>query len=749
MLKFLNLRKPRFAGICLIISLFLIGNGFSVTSNIVKHSSSDDFLKGKTEDVVISSRGTLELALNSKIIAGSLEDAWSVNQIVVTGSDIYLGTSPNGGIYRYSLNKLEKIYPLQEQENQQAEPADSNDTSEPNSSPDSNNIEEDTHLQNEHIFAMGEDITGRLIAGISDENCRLIRLQEGEFRTVFEPNDASYIFSIAIAKNGGIYVGTGPEGKIYKLDSLAEKAELLYDSEDKNILSLSPANNNILYAGSDTRGLVYRISTETKEADVLYDSDYPEITSVVSYEDSVYAAGTSANIKESEMEFAANQTGEGRPESNGSENTPSPDAQADNPLILKIPNSADSAPQKPSGKPQISRSRPGKVSSIYKLDQQGFVEDIFQEKAVFLCMVKQDDELLVGTGGNGQLFRIDSKAEVQKVIYDDPNAPQITSLAVSGNNIFIGTANPAKLVKLTPDYSSRGTFTSDLIDAGQPARWGKLQIDGEIPTNCEVLTAARSGNVKDVNAPTFSDWTDYSKVVQPVELDCPVGRFCQYKLLLETSSPNDTPVIKEVAIANTVPNIAPQVTTVSVEKAEKEPGVLKISYNAKDDNSDKLIYKIDFRQVGWGNWIELKDNIKENHFLWDSQTVEDGRYEIRVTANDRKSNSEKTALTASRVSEQFVIDNAGPTVEEIKFERNQDKAEISVSITDKLSVITNLEYTVNSSEDWMSSVPEDLVFDTTKETFNIEINDLEEGKHILSLKLTDATGNTTYKNFQF
>jgi hypothetical protein len=747
MIRFSNLRKLQFAGVVLIISFLFCTTSSAVTSNIVKQSGSEDFLKGKTENVVISSRGTLELALKSENLIENLEDTWSVNQIVTIGNDIYLGTSPNGGIYRYNSNGLEKIYPAEKQNEQQ----DKSEISDANSPADSNSIEEKTHLQNEHIFAMSKDVTGRLIAGISGKNCRLMRFQRGEFRTIFEPNDASYIFSIEVATPGEIYVGTGPEGKIYKLDSMAEQATLLFDSDDKNILSLSSGGDNILYAGSDTRGLVYKIDTETKQADVLYDSDFPEINSVISWNDKVYAAGTSAKIKESETEFAANQTGEGRPESNGTDGNQKPTPEMDNPVILKIPNSSDDSSQKkPPRRPRPERGKQGNASTIYKVDKQGFVQKIFQEKAVFFCMTKQGDKLLLGTGGNGQLFRISPSEEIQKVIYDDPNAPQITSVATSDRDILIGTANPAKLIRLTPDYSPKAVYTSEMIDADQPARWGKLQIDASIPESCEVLVAVRSGNVKDTNAPTLSEWTEYKKVTKPVNLDCPVGRFCQYKLLLKTDSPDKTPIIREVAIANTIPNIAPQVQAVTIESPENKPGALQISYKAEDDNSDKLIYKIDFRQTGWDNWIEIEDSIEEQQYIWDTRTVEDGRYEIKVIANDRKSNSEQTALTASRVSDQFVVDNTAPELEKISFSSSDSSSVlISLTVTDNLSVITNLEYTIDSSKDWMSSVPEDIVFDTTKESFEIKIDNLKRGKHILSLKMTDAAGNTSYKNIQF
>jgi hypothetical protein len=47
---------------------------------------------------------------------------------------------------------------------------------------------------------------------------------------------------------------------------------------------------------------------------------------------------------------------------------------------------------------------------------------------------------------------------------------------------------------------------------------------------------------------------------------------------------------------------------------------------------DKLIYKIDFRKLGRTGWLN-KDTVKQLLRMgW--KNVEDGRYEIRVTASD-------------------------------------------------------------------------------------------------------------------
>ena len=60
---------------------------------------------------MVTSRGTIQLGRAAKVLATELDDVWSVNSIVVSGGTVYIGTSPNGSIYRYRLGALTKIYP--------------------------------------------------------------------------------------------------------------------------------------------------------------------------------------------------------------------------------------------------------------------------------------------------------------------------------------------------------------------------------------------------------------------------------------------------------------------------------------------------------------------------------------------------------------------------------------------------------------------------------------------------------------
>ena len=575
--------------------VFSASQAGAVTSKIARQSSSKDLLEGEADNVVISSRGTIELGRAAKVLADDLDDVWSVNSIVVSGGTIYLGTSPNGCIYKHSLGKLTRIYPSEDDTGRSGEevPEDVDES-------EGEIVTAEERFANQHIFAMAMDVAGRLLVGISGDRCRLCRYEAGTMQTIFEPNDAKYIFAVEVDNVGNVYLGTGPEGKIYVLDPSGKLTRLVYDSPDKNILSLAAGQDGFLYAGSDTRGLVYRINPRNKTATVLYDSDEPEISALLfagghsSERGSLFAAATSAKLVQTESKFAAQQKASGRPEPKDEHGKK--DADSDGGLQLSIANSDGGSSGKPASRPSPVRkgSKPGTASHIYQITKEGYVTEVFSETAVFFCLARQNGKILVGSGNDAQLFTVEPEKERQSVVHEDEEAAQITAVTVSDNDVYIGTANPAKLVLLAPDYASEGTYVSDLIDAGQPAKWGKLQIDGDVPRSCKVHVASRSGNVKDVNDPTFSDWTEAVEFTEPIQLRCPLGRFCQYKLVLSTRNGQKSPLIREIAVASTVPNLAPNIESIDVERVKKtgSEGLFKISYKANDHNDDKLILSL-------------------------------------------------------------------------------------------------------------------------------------------------------------
>lgn len=730
--------RSHFIGI-LAVFVLLDLSCFAVTSKVSRYGGSGEPLKGKAKDVIIDSKGTMQLGRGAEIPVEELKDVWTINSVVVSAGTVFAGTSPNGIIYKYHLGKLTRIYP------QDSKKQESNDSNDPNT------VKAETYLSNEHIFAMASDISGRLLAGISGAKCRLVRFNSSDkMEVIFEPNDAKYIFAITIGSGGNIYLGTGPAGKIYQLDSFGKNPQLVYAAADKSILSLAVGKDGSVYAGSDVRGLVYKIDPRTRAASVLYDSDQEEVVSLLFAGNDLFAAATSAKIVPVQGAFSQIPVSTS-PQSQQEDEIEGDSAGDSEGLEIRAANTTKDKENKQENKPPLPGPvKPGQNSFIYKISSEGFVTDVFSENVIFFTMALQGKKLLVGTGNDAKLFAVEPDTEKNAVIYNNERSSQITAVAVSGTDIYLGMSNPPRLVKLGNNFAAEGKYVSEFIDAGQPANWGKLQIEADVPAGCKVLVSSRSGNVKDVNDPTLSGWTTPAEVKEPMQLNCPMGRYCQYELTLRSEDGQKTPVIREITVADTIPNLAPKIESVSVTRSEEagKTGIFKITCKDKDENGDQLVRRIDFRKNGRTEWIKIKDQIEADNFEWDSKTVEDGRYEIRVTASDERSNNTTGKLTANRIDDHVTVDNTAPVIKEYTIS-TEGKTAVTLKLraVDQLSAIGQLSYTVDSNEQWKAAVPDDLVYDTTEESFTIVIDELKAGEHVIAIKLSDALGNTSYKTY--
>ncbi len=110
-MKRLHVKKTLFS--FLLALGFFVMPSFAVTSKITRHSSAKDFLKGKTEETIVDSAGAITLARwATELNCGTLlRDVWSINSVVTSGDGtVYLGTSPNALIIKYSSRKAAAIY---------------------------------------------------------------------------------------------------------------------------------------------------------------------------------------------------------------------------------------------------------------------------------------------------------------------------------------------------------------------------------------------------------------------------------------------------------------------------------------------------------------------------------------------------------------------------------------------------------------------------------------------------------------
>ena len=88
------------------------------------------------------------------------------------------------------------------------------------------------------------------------------------FTQVFDTEQA-YVWSSAIDTGGNVYLGTGHDGRIFRV-GVDGKGTLLYDAAELDVTALVVGQDRALYAGTSPDGKVYRITADGK-AEVYFD----------------------------------------------------------------------------------------------------------------------------------------------------------------------------------------------------------------------------------------------------------------------------------------------------------------------------------------------------------------------------------------------------------------------------------------------------------------------------------------------
>jgi hypothetical protein len=106
---------------------------------------------------------------------------------------------------------------------------------------------------------------------------------------VFKTEQA-FIWSSALDNQGNVFLGTGHDGRIYRVGSDG-RGGLLYDAAELDVTALAVGRDGALYAGTSPDGKVYRIATDGR-ADVYFDPPDKYIWSLAVLHDGSIAVGT-------------------------------------------------------------------------------------------------------------------------------------------------------------------------------------------------------------------------------------------------------------------------------------------------------------------------------------------------------------------------------------------------------------------------------------------------------------------------
>lgn len=102
--------------------------------------------------------------------------------------------------------------------------------------------------------------------------------------------EQAYVWSSAIDQTGAVYLGTGHDGKIFRVGADGRGA-MLYDATELDVTALVVGRDGALYAGTSPDGKVYRVPSDGR-AEVYFDPPDKYIWSLAVMQDGALAVGT-------------------------------------------------------------------------------------------------------------------------------------------------------------------------------------------------------------------------------------------------------------------------------------------------------------------------------------------------------------------------------------------------------------------------------------------------------------------------
>ena len=586
---------------------------------------------------------------------------------------------------------------------------------------------------------------------------------------------------------GAIYAGTDADGLVWRIDNLQAEPTgfVVLDAAEPEIGSLLFVNGT-LYAGTADANEA-RPDTQLEAADE--DTGRPEAPFVdepVEAADPVDPDAEDAGDLEA-LNGAVEAELDTQPEDGAA--APEPVSQDDRDRLREVVRQrlsdaresgsfdAPAGSEPGNGGDAASGSGPLRAApqqaeggnAIYAIDADGFVTELFREEVMILKLVAEDHNLLVATGNAGQLFRIDPRTAERTLIYDGEANQITTALLTADGGVLVATANPAAAVRLDAGPQTRGSFTSLPQDCGQVSLLGAMRLYADVPEGGTLLVQTRSGNVADPNLPGWSTWSDEQAFVhdgtpsiQPrqMTITSPPGRYVQVRVSLLAADDN-TPTLEKLEGFYITPNIAPQVSSVTAAYPETGQGSpednelplpesgMDIEWEATDANADRLLYTLAYQPAGSDRWVTLAEDVADSSFNWDTRRVPDGRYTLRVTAHDTPDNPAESAQSNTRRSSAVIVDNTPPSLLDVAVTVNGTAAVVTGQAVEGASWIAGLAYALDAQDSYHQLLPEDLIADSTQESFRVTLPDLAPGPHVVTIRALDARGHARYEAVLF
>ncbi|MCS6873753.1 MAG: hypothetical protein RML33_02615 [Acidobacteriota bacterium] len=419
-----------------------------------------------------------------------------------------------------------------------------------------------------YVWSMTSDSSGNIYIGTGTEG-KVFKIDATGKATLIADMTEKNITALAVGKNGELFVATSPDGKVYRIDSTG-KSSVFFEPKEKYIWSLAVLLNGSLAVGTGEKARIYVVSESNAdpEKSILFKSNESHIICLTTDAQGNLYAGTDP----SGLVIKITQNGK-------------PFALLDSPLreIHDISVASDGSiyalalsesvateqkslptdvtktlPQTTEMQTQIEKPTKSRYdftsakSVVYKILPEGNNVVIWNSSVTAFSILATSNGVFIGTSDKGRIYASDDEGNESVVLETGEN--QVSKLKAVGNKIFAASSSKVNLYSFVESEKlNEGIYESRILDAKSVALWGRIwwRASG----NLTIQT--RSGNSEKPDE-TWTDWTTITDL-NSSQIQNPRSRFFQWRAILRSNA-----MLYQVNISYLPLNIAPEILLVEV-----------------------------------------------------------------------------------------------------------------------------------------------------------------------------------------
>ncbi len=626
--------------------------------------------------------------------------------------------------------------------------------------------------------------------------------------TEFAELSGAEVFSLLPRPGGGLWAGCGPDGELFQLDAEGHQ-ELLGQVPGGYIWSLVAAGqDDAVWLATGSPAAVYRYTEDeglTQWAefpaqnvlDLLVDTDGsllvatqgPGMVYRVDAEDPAHPWLICETRQDEVRQFLRG-----------------PD---DRVFFLALNSSEPEAPAPEKG-PGKNAPVPPSMLSFFGLNQKPEVEKaaIFRIEAQnrFSRWWSGDLDLMIvawsprwGWLGGGPLAEASETAQVHQLV--PPATNYVVATWPGGDvldlvfmepgrgqgDLLVSQAHPGGVMRLGSGSAQTLYAFSPPLDGGGPVTWGRLNWDGVAGAG-QPRWSVRCGNRSQPDE-SWTPWSD-SWSEKARALDLPECRFLQWRVEMPPRpegsgsawrihsvsvsawQENTAPVIHDFTIENLSEvnrgglmgmneNVTQSFASgLKVEFGRKSGSgsragarraaftrpVRVMTWDGRDANNDRLLYRLEYRRDGETNWRSVMAETREQIGSWDTSEVPDDVYWVRIVADDRLDNPGDLSLESLREAGPLQVDNTSAEISHFQVEKAAAGLRLKFRAEDKASVLAAAVVRLPDGRQERLD-PVDRICDSRREDFDVLIpwpapgRPAGEEPWLLRVEVWDLSGN--------